>query len=89
MLAQNERYHGRPDGQQFCFSCLMRYGRVRKRFLNDLGAFFWQKGAPTVNLEKNWGVTFLREYIKVEGRTWHNALSSISSVHWAIYNLNK
>jgi hypothetical protein len=27
---------------------------------------FWQKGAPTLDLEKNWGATFLHEYIKLK-----------------------
>jgi hypothetical protein len=57
--------------------------RARKRFLIDLRARFWRKGAPTVNLEKNWGVAFLHDYIELEGWTWPNALSSISSVHCA------
>jgi hypothetical protein len=43
-----------------------------------------------VNLEKNWGVAFLYDYIDLdEGRTWPNALSSISSVHSAIQNYNR
>jgi hypothetical protein len=61
VLAQNERYHGRSDAQRFRFCCLMLDGRVRKRFWNDLHAHFWRKGDPTVNLEKNWGVTFLHD----------------------------
>jgi hypothetical protein len=36
-----------------------------------------------VNLEKNRGVAFLHDYIELEGWTWPNALSSISSVHCA------
>jgi hypothetical protein len=83
VLGQNEGCHGRSDAQQFCFCCLMPDARARKHFLIDLRACFWQKGAPTVNLEKNWGATFLHDYIELEGRTWPNALSSISSVHCA------
>ena len=54
VLAQNERYHGWSDAQRFRFCCLMRDGGVRKRFLIDLHERFWQKGATTGNLEKNW-----------------------------------
>jgi hypothetical protein len=63
--------------------CSMRDARARKRFLIDLRASFWRKGAPMVNLEKNWGVTFLHDYIELEGRTWPNALLSILSMHCA------
>jgi hypothetical protein len=42
--------------------------RVRKRFWNDLRTRFWQKGAPTLDLEKNWGAAFLHEYTKLDGR---------------------
>jgi hypothetical protein len=62
--------------------------RVRKRFWNDLRARFWQKGAPTLDLEKNWGATCLHEYIKLEGRSWRNTLSSTSLVHCASQNSN-
>jgi hypothetical protein len=65
VLAQNERYHGRSDAQRFRFCYLMLDGRVRKRFLNDLRARFWQKGAPTLDLEKNCLYLFLHEYIKL------------------------
>jgi hypothetical protein len=62
--------------------------RVRKRFWNDLRACFWRKGAPTLNLEKNRVATFLRECIKLEGRSWRNTLSSTSSVYCASQNSN-
>jgi hypothetical protein len=65
VLAQNERYHGRSDVLQFHFCCLMPDGRVRKRFLNDYVRDFWQKRAPTLDLEKNWWYLFLHEYIKL------------------------
>jgi hypothetical protein len=84
VLAQNERYHGWSDVQLFLFCCLMLDGRVRKRFLNDLRARFWRKGAPTLDLEKNWGPLFLHEYIKLEGRSWRSTLSSTSSMYCAI-----
>jgi hypothetical protein len=74
VLGQNERCHG-P-------SSLMPDAQDRKHFLIDLCAFL-AKGAPTVNLEKNRVVTFLHDYIELEGRTWPNALLSISSVHCA------
>jgi hypothetical protein len=84
VLGQNERCHGRSDAQRFCFCCLMPDGQARKRLLINLRARFWQKGAPTVNLEKNRGTLFFTHaYIELEGRTWPNALSSISSVHCA------
>jgi hypothetical protein len=41
-----------------------------------------------LDLEKNRGATFLHEYIKLEGRSWRNALSSTSSVHFASQNSN-
>jgi hypothetical protein len=41
-----------------------------------------------MDLEKNWGAAFLHEYIKLEGRSWHNALSSTSSVHCDSQNSN-
>jgi hypothetical protein len=62
--------------------------RVRKSFWNDLRARFWQKGAPTFDLEKNREAAFLYEYIKVEGQSWCNALSSTLSVHCASQNSN-
>jgi hypothetical protein len=34
------------------------------------------------------GATFLHEYIKLEGRSWRNALSSTLSVHCASQNSN-
>jgi hypothetical protein len=83
VLGQNERCHSRCDAQRFCFCCSMRDAQAWKRFLIDLRATFWRKGAPTVNLEKNWGAAFLHDHIKLEGRTWTNALSSIPSVHCA------
>ena len=43
VLAQNERGHGRSDGQQFCFCGLMRDGRVRKRFLKLFARGFLAK----------------------------------------------
>jgi hypothetical protein len=55
---------------------------------NDLRARFWQKGAPTFDLEKNRGANFLHEYIKLESRSWCNALSSTSPVHCASQNSN-
>jgi hypothetical protein len=58
VLGQNERCHGRSDAQRFCFCCSTRDVRARKRFLIDLRAIFFRKGAPTVNLEKNRGVAF-------------------------------
>jgi hypothetical protein len=64
VLGQKEHCHGQSDAQRFCFCCSMRDARARKRFLNDLRACFWQKGAPTLDLEKNWGAAFLHEYIK-------------------------
>jgi hypothetical protein len=88
VLGQNERCHGPSDAQRFCFCCLTLDRQVRKRFLNGLRACFWQKGAPTLDLEKNWGATFLHEYIKLEGRSWRNALSSTSSVQCASQNSN-
>jgi hypothetical protein len=83
VFGQNERCHGRLDAQRFCFCCLRPDARARKRFLIDLRARLWRKGAPTVNLEKNRGVAFLHDYIEQEGRTWPNALPSILSVHCA------
>jgi hypothetical protein len=62
--------------------------RVRKRFFNDLRTRFWRKGAPTLALEKNWGATFLHEYLKLEGQSWRNALLCTSSVHCASQNYN-
>jgi hypothetical protein len=62
--------------------------RVRKRFWNDLHARFWRKGAPTLDLEKNRGVTFLLEYIKLEGRSWRNKLYSTLLVYCASQNSN-
>jgi hypothetical protein len=61
VLAQNERYHGRLDAQRFRFCCLMLDRRMRKFYLNDLRVRFWQKGAPTLDLEKNLGPLFLHE----------------------------
>jgi hypothetical protein len=88
VLGQNERCHDRSDAQLFCFCCMTLDRRVRKRFWNDLQARFWQKGAPMLDLEKNQGATFLHEYIKLEGQSWCNALSSISLVHCASQNSN-
>jgi hypothetical protein len=88
VLGQNERCHGWSDAQQFYFCCMTLDRRVRKRFRNDLLSRFWQKGAPTLDLEKNRGETFLHEYIKLEGRSWRNALLSTSSVHCASQNSN-
>jgi hypothetical protein len=88
VLAQNERYHGWSDAQRFRFCCLMLDRRVRKRFLNDLRARFWQKGAPTLDLEKSGGGAFLHVYIKLEGQSWRNALPSTSPVHCASENSN-
>jgi hypothetical protein len=51
-LGQTERCHGPSDAQQFCFCCLMRDAQARKHFLLDLRAFFWRKGATTLDLEK-------------------------------------
>jgi hypothetical protein len=34
-----------------------------------------------VNLENDWGVAFLHDYIKLEGRIWRSTLSSILSVY--------
>jgi hypothetical protein len=61
VLGQTERWHGRSDVQQFCISCSMRDARARKRFLIDLSAIFWRKGAPTLDLEKYWLYLFLHE----------------------------
>jgi hypothetical protein len=36
-----------------------------------------------LDLEKNRGATFLHEYVKLEGRSWRNTLSSTSSVYCA------
>jgi hypothetical protein len=71
-----------------CFCCMMLDQRVRKRFWNDLHARFWRKGSPTLDLEKNRRATFLHEYIKLEVRSWRNALSSTSSMHCASQNSN-
>jgi hypothetical protein len=62
--------------------------RVRKRFLNDLHVRFWGKGAPTLDLEKNLGASFLHECIKLEGWNWRNALSSTLPVHCHSQNSN-
>jgi hypothetical protein len=83
-LAQNERYHGWSDAQRFRFCCLMLDWQVRKRFLNDLRARFWRKGAAKLDLEKNREPLFLHEYKKVEGRIWPITLSSTSSMYCAI-----
>jgi hypothetical protein len=82
-LGQTECCHGRSDVQQFCFCWSMHDTRARKRFLIDLLAIFWRKGATTVDLENYWGVAFLHDYIKLEGRSWCsiNTLSSISPVY--------
>jgi hypothetical protein len=48
-LGQTELCHGQPDAQRFCFCCLMCDAQARKRFLIDLRALFWQKGAPTLD----------------------------------------
>jgi hypothetical protein len=57
-------------------------------FLERFARAFLAKGAPTLDLEKNWGTTFLHEYIKLEGRIWRNTLSSTSSLHCASQNFN-
>jgi hypothetical protein len=88
VLGQKERCHGRSDAQRFYFCCMTLDRRVRKRFWNDLGERFWRKGAPTLDLEKNRGATFLNEYIKLEGRIWRNTLPSTSSVHCASQHFN-
>jgi hypothetical protein len=65
----------------FDVQCVMRErGSV---FLLICSQCFGKKGAQTVNLENTWGIAFLHEYRKLEGQSWHNALSSISSVHCA------
>jgi hypothetical protein len=64
-LGQTERHHGQSDKLRFCFSCSMRDARARKRFLIDLHAIFWRKGAPTLDLDKYCLYLFLHEYIKL------------------------
>ncbi len=88
VLGQNECCHGRSDAQRFYFCCMTLDRRVRKRFWNDLRARFWRKGAPTLDLEQNPGAIFLHEYIKLEGGSWRNTLSSTSSVYCASQNSN-
>jgi hypothetical protein len=39
--------------------------------------------APTLDLEKIGGITFLHELIKLEGQSSHSTLSSISSMYCA------
>jgi hypothetical protein len=82
-LGQTEHCHGRSDAERFCFSCSMRDARARKRFLINLTAIFWRKGAPTANLENDWEITFLHGYIELEGRSWRNTLPSILLVYCA------
>jgi hypothetical protein len=83
VLGQNERCHGPLDAQRFCFCCMTLDRRVRKHFWNDSRRVFGKKELQRWIWRKNRGATFLHEYIKLEGRSWRNALSSTSPVHCA------
>jgi hypothetical protein len=61
-LGQSERRHGQSDALRFCFCCSMRDALARKRFLINLLAIFWRKGAPTLDLDKYCLYLFLHEY---------------------------
>jgi hypothetical protein len=60
VLGKNERCDCGLDSWWFwfCFCCSTCDARARKRFLIDLRAIFWQKGAPTLDLENNWEIIF-------------------------------
>jgi hypothetical protein len=48
-------------GKRFCFCCSVRDAQAPKRFLIDLRAIFWRKGAPTSDLENILEIAFLHE----------------------------
>ena len=61
VLAQNERYHGWSDGQQFRFCCSMPDGQVRKQFLNNLSASFFAKRSSNGEFGEKLVVAFLHD----------------------------
>jgi hypothetical protein len=55
-------------------------------FFEQFAHAFLAKMSSNVGFGEKLEATFLHEYIKLEGRSWRNALSSTSSVHCAGQN---